>query len=315
MPPWKTCESWTTRQEGRESRHLRAGRLLIRVGVVGAVLLLADLAYTPVAHRPRVQALASGVADTTAFMKRATRTGHPVRHFARTPLASIAPVAACAVVLAEDEEFFDKGTVSWRAQRVLAQRMLRGDFTRGGSGLSQQLARNLFLTGDRTPRRKAREYLLAYELSHELPKTRLLEVYLNVVEFGDGIWGIEAASQRYFGVSAAALTASQAIVLASFLPAPRRELRYVLGGMARDRQDAIARKLWKSRLLTDRDLSATLDRLREWRANARAAGDAREGWARAERLLGEEAPSFVASPSTPHALPLARLCDPRRRGL
>ncbi len=142
-------------------------------------------------------------------MRRAARSGHPVRRLTWVPLDSIAPVAACAIVLAEDEDFFDKGTVSWRAQRVLAQRMLRGDFTRGGSGLSQQLARNLFLTADRTPRRKAREYLLAYQLSHALPKSRMLELYLNVVEFGEGTWGIEAASRRYFGVSASQLTASQ----------------------------------------------------------------------------------------------------------
>ncbi len=289
--------------------------MTVRISAIAAILFVADLAWTPSAYRRRVQSLASVMPDTTAFMRRAANAGHPVREYAWVSLDSIAPVAACAVVLAEDEEFFDKGTVSWRAQRVLAQRMLRGDFTRGGSGLSQQLARNLFLSADRTPRRKAREYLLAYELSHALPKTRILELYVNVVEFGEGTWGIEAASQRYFGVPAAALTTTQGIVLASFLPAPRRELRYVLGPMARQRQEAIARKLWKARLLSDRDLSATLDRLRAWRTEARAAGSARDGWVRAEELLGDEAPSFAASPSTPGALPLARLCDARRRGL
>lgn len=289
--------------------------MAVRIAAIAAILFVADLAWTQSAYRRQVQALASVVPDTTAFMRRAASAGHPVREFAWVPLDSIAPAAACAVVLAEDEEFFDKGTVSWRAQHVLAQRMLRGDFTRGGSGLSQQLARNLFLSAARTPRRKAREYLLAYELSHTLSKSRILELYLNVVEFGEGTWGIEAASRRYFGVPAAALTTTQGIVLASFLPAPRRELRYVLGAMARQRQEAIARKLWRARLLSDRDFPATLDRLRAWRAETRAAGSVRDGWARAAQLLGDEAPSFVASPSTEGAPPLARLCDARRRGL
>lgn len=289
-------------------------RMAVRGAAIGVFLLLADLAWTHVSHRRDVQALALTAPETTAFMRRAANSGHPVRDYAWVPLASIAPVAACAVVLAEDEEYFDKGTVSWRAQRVLAQRLLRGDFSRGGSGLSQQLARNLFLSTSRTPRRKAREYVLAYDLSHALPKWRILELYLNLVEFGEGTWGIEAASQRYFGVPASALTASQGVILASFLPAPRRELQYVLGGMARQRQEAIARKLWKARLLSDREVAATLDRLREWRTAARATGNARDGWAQAERLLGAEGASFAASPSTANALPLARLCDARRRG-
>lgn len=291
------------------------GRMMVRGTAIAVFLVLADLAWTHIAHRREVTALAGTAPRSTAFMQRAAKSGHPVERYSWVPLDSIAPVAACAVVLAEDEEFFDKGTVSWRAQRVLAQRLLRGDFSRGASGLSQQLARNLFLSASRTPRRKAREYLLAYDLSHMLPKWRILELYLNVVEFGEGTWGIEAASQRYFGVSASSLTATQGVVLASFLPAPRRELQYVLGAMARQRQDAIARKLWRARLLSDRDMAAMLDRLREWRAAARATGSAREGWQRTDSLQGEEGGSFAASPSTPRALPLARLCNARRRGI
>jgi len=294
---------------------LIAAKFAVRAGVVGAFLLAADLWYAARAHRPAVQRLLREQPDTTAYMRSAAETGHPVRAVRWVPLARIAPIAACAAVVAEDEEYFDKGTVSWKAQRVLLSRMLRGDFSRGGSGLSQQLARNLFLAPKRTPQRKLREYALAYELSSALPKGRLLELYLNVVEWGDGIWGIEAASRHYVGVAAAELTASQAVVLASYLPAPRRELQYVLGPLATQRQAAIARKLWLARLLDDPGYGSVQERVQEWRTQARQLGSARAAWGAVDALMGREGASAAASPSTPGALPLARLCNVRRRGL
>lgn len=289
-------------------------RLLVRVLALAALLVLADVAYAPRAHRRQVSALSEIPPDTTSYMRAAAGDGHPVRVHAWVPLFGIAPVAACTVVLAEDELFFESGTVDWQAQRALVRRLLRGDLSRGGSGISQQLARNLFLVPDRTPRRKAREYVLAYELSHTLPKERILELYLNLVEWGDGVWGIEAASRHYFGVGAEALTAPQAVVLATILPAPRRELQYALGRDASRRQEGIVRKLWRARLLSDTDVRETLDRIRAWRARARATGDGRSAWAGVDELMGPAPASFTASTRTPGALPLARLCDPRRRG-
>lgn len=290
-------------------------RLLVRLLGLAVVLTLLDLAITPLLSRRRVEALTTSAPIPTAYMEWAARSGHPVRDHRWVPLNAIAPVAACAAVLAEDDEFFRQGTINWRAQRVLVSRMVRGDFSRGGSGLSQQLARNLFLHADRTPRRKAREYLLAHELAQALPKVRILELYLNVVEWGDGIWGIEASSQHYFGISASALTPAQAVVLTSFLPAPRRQLQYVLGDLASKRQEALVRKLWQARLLSDRGMLETLDRVREWRVQARATGSAREGWVRVAETMGDESPSFKASPAYPHAPPLPRLCNSKRRGL
>lgn len=292
-----------------------ATRMVVRLMVLAFLLVIADVAYTPSNHRQEVRALATRAPDTTAYMRTAGALGHPVRLRAWVPLTAIAPVAACAVILAEDEDFFDKGTVSWRTQRRLFQRLARGDFSQGGSGVSQQLARNLFLSPDRTPRRKAREYLLAHELSRTLPKERLLELYLNLAEWGDGVWGIEAASRHYFGVSASALTTSQAVVLATFLPAPRRGLPYVLGGYPRIRQEGLVRKLWRSRLLSDAELRETVDRVREWRDRVRTSRNARDGWAHVATLMGPEPPSFTASTWTRGAPPLARLCDPRRRGV
>ncbi len=292
-----------------------AARMAARLVGLAMLLLLLDLAYTPRAHRRQVQALVTNRPGITSYMHMAAEMGHPVRSLRWVPLADVSPVAACAVVLAEDERFFGKGTVSWMEQRMLMRRMLQGDFTRGGSGISQQLARNLFLSADRTPRRKAREYLLAHELSRTLSKERQLELYLNVVEWGDGVWGIEAASRHYFGVPASALTPAQGAVLATLLPAPRRELQFALGAEPARRQEGIARKLWRARLLSTDGYHATVDRIREWRRQLRLTGDARTAWLRVEGLMGPEAASFTASAWSKGALPIARLCDGGRRGV
>ncbi|MEO6446697.1 MAG: biosynthetic peptidoglycan transglycosylase [Gemmatimonadaceae bacterium] len=289
-------------------------RLIVRLTFLGLMVALADVALTPWSMRPELQSLVTRAPATTSFMRQAIAEGRPVRHRTWVPLSAVSPMAACAVVLAEDEEFFEKGTISWRAQHMLMQRMLRGDFSRGGSGISQQLARNLYLTADRTPRRKAREYVLAHELSQTLDKRRQLELYLNVAEWGRGIWGIEAAAQHYFRVPASALTASQSVILASLLPAPRRELQYAGGPLAARRQESLVRKLWAARLLSDPELLQTVDRIREWRHQVRQRQSASSADTNVAGLMGQEAPSFQLTPSNPGALPLARLCDPRRRG-
>jgi monofunctional biosynthetic peptidoglycan transglycosylase len=92
---------------------------------------------------------------------------------------------------------------------------------RGGSTITQQLAKNLYLSPSRNPLRKVRELLIARRLEAELSKTRILEIYLNVIEWGDGIWGAEAASRAYFGTSAASLSREQAALLAGAIVNPR----------------------------------------------------------------------------------------------
>jgi membrane peptidoglycan carboxypeptidase len=290
-------------------------RLLVRLSCLTVLLLVADIAMAPWNVRQEIAALRRGqLPENTSYMRAAADAGQPVVSFRPVRLADIAPVLSCAVVMAEDERYFERGPLPLDALRTLGRRMMQGDFSRGGSGIAQQLARNLFLSADRTPRRKAREIVLGYAMAREFPRVQLLEVYLNVVEWGRGTWGIEAASHRFAATPAAQLTPSQAVVLASFLPAPRRELQYATGPLASRRQEAIARKLWRARLLSDAEFAATLDRVREWRRAARETGDARAAWAAVERLMGPERPSFAAPPADRGALPLPRVCDARRRG-
>jgi monofunctional biosynthetic peptidoglycan transglycosylase len=129
-----------------------------------------------------------------------------------------------AVVAAEDARFLDHEGFDWEAiQQALAKNEKRGHVVAGASTISQQLAKNLFLSGERSWLRKGQEAIITWMLETELSKRRILELYLNVAEWGEpGVFGAEAAARYHFGVSAASLDASQAAWLAVILPSPRR---------------------------------------------------------------------------------------------
>ena len=138
-----------------------------------------------------------------------------------------------AIVAAEDAKFVDHEGFDWEGiRRALEKNQRRGKVVAGGSTITQQLAKNLFLTGERSLLRKAQEAIITTMLEAVMDKRRILEIYLNVVEWGEGVFGAEAAARYYFGVSAAAVTADQAARLAAMLPRPRfydrnRESQYL----------------------------------------------------------------------------------------
>ena len=128
-----------------------------------------------------------------------------------------------AVIASEDDKFIDHEGFDWEGiQKAMEKNQRKGKVVAGGSTISQQLAKNLFLSGDKTPWRKAQEALITVWLELLWDKRRILEVYLNVVEWGEGIFGAEAAASHYFGNSAGKLSAEQAARLAVMLPAPRK---------------------------------------------------------------------------------------------
>jgi monofunctional biosynthetic peptidoglycan transglycosylase len=129
-----------------------------------------------------------------------------------------------AVVAAEDAKFLDHEGFDWEAiQKAIAKNEKRGRVVAGASTISQQLAKNLFLSGERSWLRKGQEAIITWMLETELPKRRILELYLNVAEWGEpGIFGAEAAARYHFGIPAASLDANQAAWLAVILPSPRR---------------------------------------------------------------------------------------------
>jgi monofunctional glycosyltransferase len=139
------------------------------------------------------------------------------------PYDRISPLLRRAVLVAEDDAFFQHGGLDWNEIGAAARRNLeRGRIVRGGSTITQQLARNLFLGEERTFTRKFKEIVLAVRLEHAVSKRRILELYLNLIEWGDGIYGAGAAARRYFGVPVEALNARQALLLASVIINPRR---------------------------------------------------------------------------------------------
>jgi len=127
-----------------------------------------------------------------------------------------------AMVAAEDAKFVDHEGFDWDGiQSALEKNQKKGRVVAGGSTITQQLAKNLFLTPQRSYLRKAEEAVITVMLETFLPKRRILEIYLNVIEWGSGVFGAEAAARKYFGVPAASLSAEQAARLAAMAPNPR----------------------------------------------------------------------------------------------
>jgi len=135
---------------------------------------------------------------------------------------NISPNLTRAVLVAEDDQFWQhEGLDIDQLQESLATDWARGRLARGGSTITQQLAKNLYLSPSKNPLRKLRELLIARRLEAELKKARILELYLNVIEWGDGVYGAESASRAYFGVSATEVSPQQAALLAAAIVNPR----------------------------------------------------------------------------------------------
>ena len=127
-----------------------------------------------------------------------------------------------AIIAAEDAKFVDHEGFDWEGiQQAIERNQQKGRVVAGGSTISQQLAKNLFLTPAKTPWRKAEEAVITLMLESIWSKQRILEVYLNVIEWGNGVFGAEAAARHYYGVSASQLSPEQAARLAGIVPSPR----------------------------------------------------------------------------------------------
>lgn len=166
--------------------------------------------------------------DTTAVQaqRRVEAWLHRVPYHKRwtwVPLSRISPNLQHAVISAEDGRFYQHHGIDWKeVQKVVDQDMEEGKLGRGGSTITQQLVKNLFLTTNRSLIRKAVEFALAPVAERVLTKRRILELYLNVIEWGPGIYGAEAASQAWYGIPAARVSREQAARLAALIPSPLR---------------------------------------------------------------------------------------------
>ncbi len=233
-------------------------RRALRLFVVAGVLTVAAIGLYEAATWPDVPAVAVTNPRTTAFieryLERERRAGRPGRAAWRwVPYARISPHLKRAVLVAEDIDFFThQGFASGEIEQALTKAWEAGELPRGASTITQQVAKNLWLSPSYNPLRKVKEAILTRQLERHLSKRRILEIYLDIAEFGPGVYGAEAAAQRYFGVPAVSLDEHQAAQLAAGLPRPSSwhpgsssrayaaRTRRILGRMAR------AQWLWKA---------------------------------------------------------------------
>jgi len=201
-------------------------RLVLLVGA----LVLGYVAYVGLGLPPRrsVRNLARTIPDRTALMRQREEEARSARRQPRheqiwVPLTAISRHLIEAVLVAEDPKFFGHEGIDWDAIRESVETNVKTrHFARGGSTITQQLAKNLFFTTRKSPTRKIRELVVAGWLEADLSKRRILEIYLNVIEWGDGVYGCEAAARRYYQKPALQLEEAESAGLAAMIPSPRR---------------------------------------------------------------------------------------------
>lgn len=178
-----------------------------------------------VATQPDIELLKTKNPAVTALMEqRAEEHGVSIRPI-RTWVSynSISPHLRNAVLIAEDSAFFQHSGYDLEQIKESAKKNWRERrFARGASTITQQLSKNLYLSTSKNPLRKIQEFFIAQEMERRLTKQRIFEIYLNVIEWGDGIYGIEPAARAYFGKSASELLPEEAAILAAMIPNPRR---------------------------------------------------------------------------------------------
>ncbi len=187
--------------------------LLVGLHALWAVALVGLRFINPITTGVQIQRRVESWISWTEYHKRS----------AFVPLEKISPHLQHAVIAAEDGRFYQTYGIDWQQVELVMQESLEeGEIPRGASTITQQLVKNLFFTTHRNPARKVFEYTLAPMASLILGRRRVLELYLNIVEWGPGVWGAEAAAAYHYGSHAARLTRDQSSRLAACLPSPRR---------------------------------------------------------------------------------------------
>ncbi|MDQ3172071.1 MAG: monofunctional biosynthetic peptidoglycan transglycosylase [Acidobacteriota bacterium] len=196
-------------------------------GVAAALAIMFGVLVFEWLTLPDVRTLRTRNPETTAFMELRDRQARakgeePKRSWRWVPYERINQTLKRAVLVAEDSAFWEHDGVDMEAlQRAVEVNLERREFALGASTITQQLAKNLYLSPSKNPLRKLRELWIARRLEIELPKRRILELYLNSIEWGEGVYGAEAAARSYFGKPASALGADEAALLAGAIINPR----------------------------------------------------------------------------------------------
>jgi monofunctional biosynthetic peptidoglycan transglycosylase len=261
--------------------------------LVIAILLIAGYEWVTF---PDVSALATTPPSTTAFMEqrkaelRAAGKSDAIE-YRWVAYDRISPYLRRGVLVAEDDAFYAHDGVDVKAlEEAIRKDWARKQATHGGSTITQQLAKNLYLSPSRNPLRKLKEYFIARSLESHLTKKRILELYLNVVEMGERVYGAEAAAHSYFHISAASLSPSQAALLAGCLPNPRIMNPGAPNKRLRWRQRMVLSRMRRWGYLFEREV------LTEKKAPAAATPVQTETTATVDTALQQTPPADTATP-------------------
>ncbi len=244
---------------------MRVSRFFKRTALIVAGIILAYAAWIGISLflLPPVSTLANPRVSLVITVKDWNRKEHPFvlgpRNRFWTPISAVPSFLKKAVVAAEDANFYSHEGVDYEAIReAIKADLQKGKFVRGGSTITQQVAKNVFLSREKTISRKIKELILARRLDDVLSKSRILELYLNAVELGPMIYGVGHASRYYFGKPPSALTVRESAFLASMLPGPRVYDPYRRLDRVVRRSDRILRRMFASRMITEVEYRAAL---------------------------------------------------------
>ncbi len=245
----------------RPRRPRRFRNVLIAVAVL--TLVLGAWVVVSILLLPSVAPLAKPRVSIVITVKDWEKKGHPFvvgpRNPRWTPIGAVPSAMKKAVVASEDANFYSHEGVDYEAIReAIRTDWRKGRFVRGGSTITQQLAKNLFLTREKTLIRKVKELVLARRMDDALSKSRILELYLNVVELGPMVYGIGHAAHYYFGKPPSALTVRECAFLASMLPGPKVYNPYRRMDRVMKRSDRILRRMAAARMISREEYEAAL---------------------------------------------------------
>ncbi|MCI0621933.1 MAG: monofunctional biosynthetic peptidoglycan transglycosylase [Acidobacteria bacterium] len=229
--------------------------------LASGILLVCFAAYEYFTQ-PDVSNLKKETPRFTAFMRQreneAKASGRKARRYQLwVPHTAISTQLKSAVLIGEDDAFYQhEGYDLDQIKDSFVRNWEKKSFVRGGSTITQQLAKNLYLSTSKNPLRKLREFLIARRMEQELSKRRILELYLNLIEWGDGIYGAEAASRSYFGKAARDLSVREAVLLAAVIPNPRRMNPARPSRRVEYRFNLILSRMYQYRHLSDEEFEA-----------------------------------------------------------
>lgn len=213
------------------------------------------MAYS-IARLPSIAPLSNPRASLVITVKDWNRKDHPFvlgpRNRYWTPISAVPAALKKAVIASEDARFYSHEGVDYKAlEEALKTDIRKGRFARGGSTITQQVAKNVFLSREKTITRKIEEIILAWRIDDALAKSRILELYLNVAELGPMVYGVGHAARYYFGKPPAALSLRECAFLASMLPGPKVYNPYRKLGRVMRRSDRILRRMFAARMITE----------------------------------------------------------------